>query len=202
MRYIRETGDFKDIRYLVIGGSAGSMGVILQILQSLKADLSIAIIIVIHRKSNSTKGLADLFSQRCLLEVTEAEEKEEIKPGRIYLAPANYHLLIETDGTFSLDTSEKIQFSRPSIDVTFETAAEAFGPALAGLLLSGANSDGSAGLLSIANSGGLTIVQHPDSAEVDFMPKAAIYKTVVDYVIAASELPGFINQISAAQLSV
>jgi two-component system chemotaxis response regulator CheB len=202
MRYIRETGDFKDIQALVIGGSAGSMGVIIKILQAVKIDLAIAIIIVIHRKSNSTTGLAELFSHKCVVEVTEAEEKEEIKPGRVYLAPANYHLLIETDGTFSLDSSEKIQFSRPSIDVTFETAADAYGQHVAGLLLSGANSDGSFGLLSIANSGGLTIVQNPDSAEVDFMPRAAIYKTVVDYVISADDLPEFVNRLSAAQLSV
>jgi two-component system chemotaxis response regulator CheB len=109
--------------------------------------------------------------------------------------------LIENDHTFSLDTSEKVQFSRPSIDVTFESAADVYGQSLSAMLLSGANSDGAQGLLTIANTGGLTIVQNPDSAEVDFMPKAAIFKTVVDYVIGDDELAAFINRLSAAQLS-
>mgnify|MGYP003575486273 CR=1 FL=1 len=201
MRFLRKAGDFEGIRLLVIGGSAGSIEVIIKILQGLSPDLSIAIVIIIHRKSSSDSSLTDLFASKCPVKVTEAEEKEEILPGRVYLAPANYHLLIETNHTLSLDSSEKVQFSRPSIDVTFESAAEVYGQSLAGLLLSGANSDGSEGLLAIANSGGLTIVQNPESAEVDFMPKAAIFKTVVDYVINTDELPAFINQISAAQLS-
>lgn len=201
MRYIRETGDLKGIKVLVIGGSAGSIEVIVKILKKLEKDLAIAIIIIIHRKSTSDASLTNLFNSRSAVEVTEADEKEEILPGRIYLAPANYHLLIETDHTFSLDTSEKVEFSRPSIDVTFQSAADVYGESLAALLLSGANSDGSEGLLTIANTGGLTIVQNPESAEVGFMPKAAIFKTVVDYVLETDDLPDFVNKLSAAQLS-
>lgn len=201
MRYIRETGDLKGIKVLVIGGSAGSIEVIVKILKKLEKDLAIAIIIIIHRKSTSDASLTNLFNSRSAVEVTEADEKEEILPGRIYLAPANYHLLIETDHTFSLDTSEKVEFSRPSIDVTFQSAADVYGESLAALLLSGANSDGSEGLLTIANTGGLTIVQNPESAEVGFMPKAAIFKTVVDYVLETNDLPDFVNKLSAAQLS-
>ncbi len=201
MRYIRETGDLKGIKVLVIGGSAGSIEVIVKILKKLEKDLAIAIIIIIHRKSTSDASLTNLFNSRSAVEVTEADEKEEILQGRIYLAPANYHLLIETDHTFSLDTSEKVEFSRPSIDVTFQSAADVYGESLAALLLSGANSDGSEGLLTIANTGGLTIVQNPESAEVGFMPKAAIFKTVVDYVLETDDLPDFVNKLSAAQLS-
>lgn len=201
MRYIRETGDLKGIKALVIGGSAGSIEVIVKILKKLEKDLAIAIIIIIHRKSTSDASLTNLFNSRSVIEVTEAEEKEEILPGRIYLAPANYHLLIETDHTFSLDASEKVEYSRPSIDVTFQSAADVYGESLAALLLSGANSDGSEGLLTIANTGGLTIVQNPESAEVGFMPKAAIFKTVVDYIIETDNLPDFVNKLSAAQLS-
>ncbi|MFD2163362.1 chemotaxis protein CheB [Paradesertivirga mongoliensis] len=200
MRYIRQSGDFKGIKVLVIGGSAGSIEVILRILQDLKKDLAIAIVIIVHRKSTSDSSLTKLFNRRSAIEVTEANEKEEILPGRIYLAPANYHLLIEQDGTFSLDYSEKVQYSRPSIDVTFESAAEIYEQSLAALLLSGANSDGAFGLLTIANTGGLTIVQSPETAEVDFMPKAAILKTVVDYIVEADYLPKFVNDLSAAQL--
>lgn len=201
MRYIRKAGDLTGIKILIIGGSAGSIDVIVRILQDLKPDLAIAIVIVIHRKSTSDSGLTMLFNRRSKIEVTEAGEKEPILPGRIYLAPADYHLLLEQNGTFSLDYSEKVQFSRPSIDVSFETAADAFGKSLAALMLSGANSDGAQGLLAIANAGGLTIVQHPDTAEVNFMPKAAILKTVVDYIVETNKLPDFINELSAAQRS-
>jgi len=201
MRYIRETGDLKGIKALVIGGSAGSIEVIVKILQNLEKNLALAIIIIVHRKSTSDASLTNLFNNRSVIEVTEAEEKEQILPGRIYLAPANYHLLVETDHTFSLDTSEKVEYSRPSIDVTFESAADVYGGSLAALLLSGANSDGSEGLLTIANTGGLTIVQNPESAEVGFMPKAAIFKTVVDYIVETDDLPDFVNKLSAAQLS-
>jgi len=201
MRIIRQPGDLKGIKVLLIGGSAGSMEVILDILKHLKSDLSIAIIIIIHRKATSNSGLTELFDRRSIVDVCEADEKEKILPGNVYLAPANYHLLIESDHTFSLDTSEKVQYSRPSIDVTFQSAAEIYGESLAALLLSGANSDGAEGILNIAISGGLTIVQSPETAEVDFMPKAAILKTVVDYIIETNELPDFVNKLSAAQLS-
>ncbi len=201
MRYLRKSGDLKGIEVLVIGGSAGSMEVIIKILQNLKKDLAIAIIIIIHRKSTSNSGLTRLFDSRSTVEVCEAEEKEPILPGKIYLAPANYHLLIEPNGTFAVDSSEKIQYSRPSIDVTFDSAAGVYGQSLAGLLLSGANSDGAEGILTIANTGGLTLVQNPDNAEVDYMPRAAIFKTVVDYVIDTHELPDFINKLSQAQIS-
>lgn len=201
MRYIRQAGDLKGIKLVVIGGSAGSIEVIINILQHLKEDLTIPIVIIVHRKNSSDSTLVSLFNSKCNLPVIEAEEKEEIVPGKVYLAPANYHLLIETDHTFSLDTSEKVEYSRPSIDVTFQSAADVYGQSLAALLLSGANSDGAEGLLTIANSGGLTVVQNPESAEVDFMPKAAIFKTVVDYIIETKDLPAFINDISAAQLS-
>ncbi|HEX8378277.1 MAG TPA: chemotaxis protein CheB [Pedobacter sp.] len=201
MRYIRETGDYKGIKLLVIGGSAGSIEVIIKILEKLNNNLAIAILIIIHRKKTSDASLTQLFNNRSTILVTEADEKEPIVPGRIYLAPADYHLLIENDYTISLDTSEKVQFSRPSIDVTFESAADVYGESLAALLLSGANSDGAQGLLTIANSGGITIVQNPASAEVDFMPKAAIFKTVVDYIIETNDLPGLVNDMSAAQLS-
>jgi two-component system chemotaxis response regulator CheB len=201
MRYIRETGDLKGIKVLVIGGSAGCIEVIIKILENLNKDLALAIVIIIHRKKNSDARLTALFNLKSPLLVTEAEEKEPILPGRVYLAPPDYHLLIENDHTFSLDTSEKVQFSRPSIDVTFESAADVYGQSLAALLLSGANSDGAQGLLTIANSGGITIVQNPASAEVDFMPKAAIFKTVVDYILETKDLPNFVNELSAAQLS-
>jgi len=201
MRIIRKAGDLKGIKLLLIGGSAGSMGVITDILANLKPDLSLAIVIILHRKKSSDSSLTDYFNVKSKIEVFEAEEKGDILPGRVYLAPSDYHLLVEHDFTFSLDTSEKVQYSRPSIDVTFEAAADAYGQSVAALLLSGANSDGAQGILAIANGGGITVVQNPESAEVDYMPKAAIFKTVVDYILETHNLPAFVNKLSAAQLS-
>lgn len=183
------------IKVLVIGGSAGSIEVILNLLSGLRSDLHFSIIIVLHRKSSSDHALIDLFNSRCILEVLEANEKEKILAGHIYVAPANYHLLIESDFTFSLDASEKIEYSRPSIDVTFQSAADVYGSSMAALLLSGANSDGSEGIASVSKAGGLTLVQNPANAEVASMPKAAISKTSVDYILDSKDIPDFVNSI-------
>lgn len=185
---------------LMIGGSAGSLDVVLRILDGLPKTINLSIVIVLHRKSSSDSSLTRLLDIRSAVSVKEAEEKEKIIPGMIYVAPADYHLLIERDHTFSLDSSEKVQFSRPSIDVTFQSAAEVYKSSTAALLLSGANSDGSEGMKAIADMDGLTIVQNPVTAEVPFMPKAAIMATVVDYVTATKDLPDLINSLSAAQL--
>ena len=117
-----------------------------------------------------------MFSSRTKLKVKEVEDKDYILPGHVYIAPPDYHLLLEDENTFSLDASEKIYFSRPSIDVTFESVAEVFGAAVIGILLSGANADGAIGLSKIQQAGGFTIVQDPESAEVDYMPRQAIDK--------------------------
>src|SRR5690606_15964808 len=117
--------------------------------------------------------LAELFSNKTSIPVKEIDEKEQIKRGMIYIAPPDYHTLIEKDKTFSLDFSEKVNYSRPGIDVTFQTAAEAYGQGAAAILLSGANADGTSGLDTIKAFGGITIVQSPQTAEVDFMPSYA-----------------------------
>lgn len=181
---------------LVIGGSAGSLDAILSFLPSLKRNLSFPIIVVLHRKSGAESLLAELFASRTKLKVKEAEEKEQLKPGHLYIAPADYHLLIENDKTLSLDFSEKVQYSRPSIDVTFESAADVYGPSLICLLLSGANADGTQGLINVKEVGGLVLVQDPESAEVSFMPQQAIDHLSVDKVLEPSEMAAFINNLS------
>src|SRR6476661_11057531 len=180
---------------LMIGGSAGSLEVILEILPQLRSDLDYAIVLVMHRRSGDSL-LTGLLSDRTKLEVREAEEKEAIRPGVIYIAPADYHLLIEQDKTFSLDFSEKIHYSRPAIDASFETAAEAYGPLLAGILLSGANADGAEGLLQIKQAGGLTIVQDPDEASVSYMPQQAIEKGAADKILTTSQIIGLLNELN------
>jgi two-component system chemotaxis response regulator CheB len=163
---------------LVIGGSAGSLDVLIRLLPALRKDLGMAIVIVLHR--NYTESLLqEVLSERMYSPVADAEEKDSLTPGAVYLAPADYHLLIEKDRTFSLDYSEKVNYSRPSIDVTFETAAEAYGAACVGVLLSGANADGAGGLGRIKLKGGLTIE-----------------RVQVDYVATTEEMAEIINRLN------
>ncbi|MCW3461857.1 chemotaxis protein CheB [Chitinophaga nivalis] len=183
--------------YLVIlGGSAGGLQAILTILPQLDVKLQAAIIIVLHRQTHYESVLTELLSAKTMLRVKEAEEKEVLLPGVIYIAPADYHLLIEADHSLSLDYSEKVNFSRPSIDVTFEAAAAAYGCKLAAILLSGANSDGANGLAAVYAAGGITVVQDPESAEVDYMPRQALLMAPVEKVLLPEEVPVFINSFT------
>lgn len=180
----------------LIGGSAGSLEVLLHVLPRLITPVSFPIVIVLHRKSNADATLAELFSNKTSIPVKEIDEKEPIKNGMIYIAPPDYHTLIEKDKTFSLDFSEKVNYSRPGIDVTFQTAAEAYGEGAAAILLSGANADGTAGLNTIKAFGGLTIVQSPQSAEVDYMPGYALSHAVIDKVLDKDKIADFLNSFS------
>jgi len=184
-----------DIKHklIVIGGSAGSLEVILQILPALNPNLNVPVIIVIHRRNSYKSLLATLLSTKTGLKVKEAEEKENILPGNIYLAPADYHLLIEKNFTFSLDLSEKVNYSRPSIDVTFECAAEAYGSNILCILLSGANSDGVEGLKTVKENGGIAAIQDPATAEVSFMPLQALQHVAIDHIFKVAEIAHFIN---------
>jgi len=182
-------------KIVVIGGSAGSLHVILHILAHLRADLQVPIVIILHRKNDSDSSLSQLMAFRTDLPVKEADDKEAILPGNVYLAPADYHLLIETDNNFSLDDSEKINFSRPSIDVTFQTAAEAYGEGVTGILLSGANADGVEGLSIIKSLKGTIVVQNPSTAQVPYMPQQAIDAMPIDHILTIEEIPVFINQL-------
>ncbi|HEV7332805.1 MAG TPA: chemotaxis protein CheB [Flavisolibacter sp.] len=181
-------------RLLVIGGSAGSLEAILQFFPSLMPEKALAIVLVLHRRSGESM-LTELLKDKTSWQVKEAEEKEPIEPGTIYIAPADYHLLIENDHTFSLDYSEKIHYSRPAIDVTFETAAEAYGPRLMALLLSGANQDGTAGLQKIKRAGGFVMVQDPGEAIVSYMPKYAVDHVSVDRMLPAKEIAAAVRSL-------
>ncbi|MEJ8800772.1 chemotaxis protein CheB [Pontibacter sp. H249] len=164
----------KTTELVVIGGSWGGIHASLEILQELPENYSIPIVLVLHRLRNYEGSLQELFAKKLNLQVIEIEEKEQIKSGFLYIAPANYHVLLENDRTFSLDVSDLVNFSRPSIDVTFTSAVAVFGDSVAGILLSGASKDGSTGLKNIADAGGIAIVQDPAEAEVDTMPRSAI----------------------------
>ncbi|WP_221391733.1 chemotaxis protein CheB [Dyadobacter sp. NIV53] len=181
------------VEIVVIGGSAGSLEVLFKLLPLLRPDLSLSIIIILHRRNSGDSSLAELLSTKTTLPLNEVEDKDAILPGYIYLAPSDYHLLIEKDYTFSLDYSEKINFSRPSIDVTFESAADIYGSSMAGIILSGANEDGTKGLKAIKNAGGITIAQNPDTAQMPLMPQHAISHVGIESVLTVREIAGFIN---------
>ena len=189
-----EKEELNSTEILVIGGSAGSLDALLHFLPMVKNEIGFAIVIVLHRKTDADSVLTELLQSRTPLAVREIEDKEKILPAVVYLAPANYHVLIEKEKYFSLDVSEKINFSRPSIDVSFESAAEVYGPGALGILLSGANADGSAGLKCIKEAGGKTVIQKPSSAEVSYMPQQALHELEPDAVLTPEEIAEYINQ--------
>jgi two-component system chemotaxis response regulator CheB len=188
-----EKDKVESFKAVIIGGSAGSLSVLLEVLPQLSPDFYAAIIIILHRKPTTDSPLVELLSSKSPFPVSEASEKEPIEPRKIYIAPADYHLLIEQDFSFSLDDSEKVNFSRPSIDVSFESAAEVFKADLLAILLSGANADGVAGLQAVKSLGGTTIAQHPDTAEVAYMPEQAIRQVAVDFILSPLEIARFLN---------
>lgn len=184
----------KTAKCVVIGGSAGSIKPLLRIISKIKPAINFPVIVVLHRKNDPRSSLEALLDNGSLLEVKEGEDKEALRNGVVYVAPGDYHLLIENDYSLSLDASEKVLWSRPSIDVTFQSAAEVYKSNLLGILLSGANNDGSMGLEQIQLSGGKTIVQHPENAEMPAMPLSAINIFKPDYVLDDSEIAAVINR--------
>lgn len=181
---------------VVIGVSAGGMNALGQILPALPEDFPLPVIIVQHISPQSDNYMIRHFDQISKIKVKEADEKEEIKPGTAYFAPPNYHLLIEEDHTFSLSTEERVNFSRPSVDVLFESAIDAWCSRLIGIILTGANNDGSKGLKKIHDCGGLTIVQKPGDAEVPAMPEAALKLTRVDFILKVDEIAPLLTRIA------
>ncbi|MEO5563683.1 MAG: chemotaxis protein CheB [Chitinophagaceae bacterium] len=182
-------------RLIIVGGSAGSLQVILKLFTGLAEAYPIPVVIVVHRTQGAEPFLEELLSAKTGLPVKEAEEKEKPQPGWLYLCPPDYHLLFENDESFTLDYSEKVNFSRPSIDVVFQSAAEVFGSSLVCILLSGANSDGAEGLSYVKSKHGITIVQNPQEAEVSYMPLQALQLKEADYVLNTPEIRSFIESL-------
>lgn len=179
---------------IVIGGSAGSLDVLLQLLPSWHPDKHAAILIVLHRKAEAMSQLTELLNAKTGWTVQEARDKQPIMPGNIYIAPPDYHLLVESDHSCSLDYSEKINFSRPCIDATFETAGHAYGNRLICLLLSGANTDGTLGLQVARRFGAHIIIQDPATAITPYMPQHAINEMVPDAVLAPLDMIAYIGR--------
>lgn len=159
---------------VVIGGSAGAIDVLIGLLPALPATLKASVLVVLHIPRDRPSLLVEIFSKRCALQVLEAHDGAPLEPGTVTFAPPDYHLLIDEGPRMSLSIDKPVHYSRPSIDVLFESAADVFGPRLIGMLLSGANADGARGMAAIAHEGGLTLVQAPDTAVATAMPLAAL----------------------------
>ncbi|WP_300675370.1 chemotaxis protein CheB [Soonwooa sp.] len=180
---------------VVIGGSAGSLQVIMDMIKNLDTDLDFPIVLVVHRKAQSMSVLPYLLQQFTDKEVLEIEDKTEIEDDKIYIVPGDYHLLFESKNKVSLDASEKVNYSRPSIDVTFKSTAEIFGDKAVAVLLSGANADGVEGLEYVKKNNGQVWIQNPESAEVDYMPKHAMDQVPYDCIFEPKDLAKKIKEL-------
>lgn len=168
---------------VVIGCSAGGLTVLTAVLETLPRHYTIPVIVVQHRANEHNHLLEEVLQHKCTIQVKQADEKESIQSGIIYVAPPGYHLLIESDRTFSLAADVRVQYSMPSIDVTFETAAETYRQGLTGILMTGANSDGAQGIQKVKEFMGTTIAQDPREAQHPTMPMAAIATGKVDQIL-------------------
>ncbi|ETR71894.1 MAG: Chemotaxis response regulator protein-glutamate methylesterase [Candidatus Magnetoglobus multicellularis str. Araruama] len=180
---------------VVIGVSAGGLEALKQILPKIPGNFPVPIIVVQHRHPFSDDSLEMAMDDLCQIKVKPINDKTALEPGMAYFAPPNYHVMIEDDMTFSLTLDPPVNFSRPSIDVLFESASDIFGKNLVGIVLTGANKDGSLGLSIIQNRGGLAIVQDPETAAVDAMPLAAIAATKVDYILKLELIADMLVQL-------
>lgn len=180
-----------------IGGSAGSLQTIREIIEALPSKFSYAVIIIMHRLKNVQSDMTYILSDNeAGIKVKEPEDKQPIRKGCVYLAPQNYHLLIEDDKCFSLDYSEQVNHSRPSIDVTFGYIANVYGEKSVGILLSGANNDGADGISAIIEKGGKGIVQNPETTDFPYMPKSAIYKNDQTMILSVKEIIDFLHNLN------
>lgn len=180
---------------VVIGGSAGSFQGVVKILSHLPKGFPLPIVMCLHRLKHVRNGFVEALSIKSVVQVTEPNDKENIKKGGVYLAPANYHMSVELGNFFALSTEEMVNNSRPAIDITLATCAFVYKDKLVGILLSGANRDGAAGMRSIHEKGGLTIVQDPAECMIDTMPKAAMAATTVDYVMKIDQIVEFLKEL-------
>ncbi|TWD52336.1 chemotaxis protein CheB [Pseudomonas sp. SJZ131] len=171
------------VEAIVMGASAGGVEALLNILSPLRPGFVLPIIVVLHLPEERRSHLAEVFSRRVSLPVVEAYDKTPVEAGTLYFAGPGYHLSVEQDRSFSLSLEDRVHHSRPSIDYLFESAADVYGPALAAVLLTGANRDGASGLAQVKVRGGLTVVQDPEEAQVATMPRAALALHQPDHIL-------------------
>lgn len=180
---------------VIIGGSAGSFQVITKILNSLPPNFPLPVLLSLHRLKHVRSGFVEALSIKSSIPVIEPYDKDQIKPGKAYLAPANYHMFIELGNKIALSTEQPVNHSRPSIDLSFLTAAQVYREKLIGIILSGANKDGAYGLKKIKDFGGITIVQNPEECQVKTMTEASLKLSKVDHVLSTQEIIRFLQNI-------
>jgi len=184
-------------KLIIIGGSAGSYKIVNRLLSNLPARFPYPLIVCMHRLRNARTGFVEALSLSSKLKIVEPCDKDFIRGGTAYIAPANYHMMIEFGYRFSLSVSAPVNHSRPSIDITMETAADVFRERAIGIILSGANTDGSLGMAKIHDMKGLTIVQDPADSEIKTMPEAALDTLTPDFVLNADKIINFIKNLSS-----
>lgn len=184
---------------IVIGASAGGFFAISALLKELPYNYPKPIIIVQHRSKDTGDLFEEVLQNHCKITIKQADEKEKIENGIVYIAPPGYHLLIESDCTFSLSADAPVHFSRPSIDVLFETASNVYRHKLVGILLTGANNDGAEGIQAIHKNNGLTIAQSPEEAAYAIMPLAAIATKKVKHIFTLAEIQVFLLKIISSE---
>ena len=180
---MNDAADLPSVEAIVIGASAGGVEALLTILSPLRKGFVLPIIVVLHLPDERRSHLAEVFARRVSLRVEEASDKTQVEAGTLYFATPGYHLSVEQDRTLSLSLEDRVHYSRPAIDFLFESAADAYGPNLAAVLLTGANRDGASGMAHVKQCGGLTIVQDPDEAQVAVMPRAALDVLQPDHIL-------------------
>lgn len=191
--------DGRRFRALAVGASAGGMQALIETLGPLPADFGLPVLIAQHLHPSDGGRLASHLDERLALRVVEAEDKQPAAAGCVHLAPADYHLLVERDGSLALSVDAKVNHSRPSIDVLFDSAARAYGEALIGAVLTGASDDGAAGLAAIERLGGLCLVQDPDGADSPFMPQAALERTPGARVLAPAAMGALLLRLAGGR---
>ncbi|OUD13091.1 chemotaxis protein CheB [Thioflexithrix psekupsensis] len=185
----------KTFKAIVMGASAGGIKALGIVLSAFPKDFPVPVLIVQHLHPNSDSYLIQMLAQQCALTVKQADEKELIHASTVYIAPPNYHLLVEEDYSLSLSVDPRVNFSRPAIDVLFETAAYAYRDQLIGVILTGANGDGSQGVKLIRKLGGYLVVQDPATAEAEAMPRAAISAVRIDRVLPLEQIGPYLVQL-------
>lgn len=186
----------KTYRAIVVGTSAGGLHALTFLLNQLPPDYPIPIVVVQHRSKDQRDLFEEVLQSKCKIKIKQADEKEKIMGGYVYTAPPDYHLLVETDMTFSLSADELVLYSRPSINVLFESAAIVYRDKLVGIILTGANNDGASGISMIKKYGGLTIAQAPAEAQFPVMPGASIETKNIQHIWTLVEIQNFLLQIS------
>lgn len=186
----------RSVEAIVIGASAGGVEALSVLLPALPADLRVPVLIVLHLPRDRPSQLVEIFAPKCALSVQEAEDKAPAVPGTVYFAPPDYHLLLDAGPSLALSADEPVHFSRPSIDVLFESAADVYGETLVAIILTGASQDGALGLDAVRKAGGCTIVQQPDTAQAPLMIEAALARGPVDFVLPLEAIADLLRTLN------